>query len=368
MYAQCPQCLTIFTLDAATIALAHGVVGCGECGATFDVTATLCDTLPEEPFETLPLNNPGASPPLLLSAVPHAAPPQSGLFEGVPSEWGVRDGRDASAEADAPPTLDTAMQRIASAGSAGATALPGEAPAHDMPEAERGTGATDEARGFDVRDDDDLEPLDEPPEFDPTNRRYGMEALAELDDDTDAAVGDDTGGDADASPDAAPFRRRPRRRSWLGNRWVLGCLLLAVCLVAQLAWAKRAALARDPHTGPLLRQFCAALHLPPPLASDLSRLSLVSRDVRRHPSAANALMISATLRNDAPFAQPYPVIVITLSNLDDRRIAMRRFRPSEYVRDAEVRRAGIAPGAQTAVVFEVADPGQDAVAFRFAFQ
>lgn len=265
VYTQCPQCLSVFAIDATTIALAHGCVICGECGATFDVTATLCDDLPDEQFDTLLLNEPSAAPPLLLAPVRRAPTPQQGLFEHL----------DADAST---PRLD---------------------------------------------------------------------------------------GEGDGNP----FRRHKRRRdSPLSNRWVVGCIALALLLALQMGWAERTALAHNPSAGPLLRQLCAALHLPTPMVKDLPKLTLLSRDIRRHPSVANALIIAATVRNDATFRQPYPVVSITLSDLNDKRIAMRRFLPTEYLRDAAARTAGLAPGASAALVFEVKDPGQNAVAFEFAFQ
>ncbi len=80
-----------------------------------------------------------------------------------------------------------------------------------------------------------------------------------------------------------------------------------------------------------------------------------------------ALIISATVRNDAEVAEAFPVVEITLSDLDETRIAMRRFQPREYVSDPRNIAAGLAPGATTALVFEVADPGKNAVAFEFKF-
>jgi len=104
-----------------------------------------------------------------------------------------------------------------------------------------------------------------------------------------------------------------------------------------------------------------------PLRHEPAKLELLSRDIRPHPSVANALIISATLRNDAAFAQAFPAVEISLSDLDENRIAMRRFVPQEYLGDARSIAAGLAPGATAALVFEVADPGKNAVAFEFKF-
>jgi len=105
-----------------------------------------------------------------------------------------------------------------------------------------------------------------------------------------------------------------------------------------------------------------------PLIKDTSQLELLSRDVRPDPNAAGALTITATVRNNAAFSQPWPVVVVELNDLDNKPVAMRRFRPSEYMTDPARRDAGIAPGATAVVAFEVADPGRRAVAFQFGFE
>ncbi|HET6555181.1 MAG TPA: MJ0042-type zinc finger domain-containing protein, partial [Dyella sp.] len=54
MYAQCPDCLTVFSLNTETLAQARGEVVCGHCFAEFDALASLSDQLPAEPFHQLP--------------------------------------------------------------------------------------------------------------------------------------------------------------------------------------------------------------------------------------------------------------------------------------------------------------------------
>ncbi len=162
-----------------------------------------------------------------------------------------------------------------------------------------------------------------------------------------------------------PRRRRIRRSDWL---WVLGCALLAVLLAAQLGWAKRVAFIRDPATQAWAMRVCASLDCRLPPIRDIAKLELLSRDIRPDPDAAGALMITATLRNDARFRQPWPIVVVELTDLDNNVVAMRRFRPAEYMPDPARRTTGIAPGTTAAVAFEVADPGKRAVSFHFGFE
>ena len=149
--------------------------------------------------------------------------------------------------------------------------------------------------------------------------------------------------------------------------WRVGIALLVPVLAAQIAYAERHALLRNALARPWLDRACASLGCQLPLQHDADDLVLLSRDVRPHPSVPNALIISATLRNAAKFPQAFPTVEITLADLDEHRIAMRRFLPAEYVGDTRTIAAGLAPGASSALVFEVADPGKNAVAYEFKF-
>ena len=159
-------------------------------------------------------------------------------------------------------------------------------------------------------------------------------------------------------------RARPATRNW---PWTLGATGLLLCLLAQIGYAERAALLDDVHVRTVLDRACDQFGCRLPLRHEPLRLELLSRDIRPHPSVPNALIISATLRNDADFAQAFPAVEISLSDLDENRIAMRRFLPPEYLGDAHGIATGLAPGATAALVFEVADPGKNAVAFEFRF-
>ena len=283
MYTQCPECLSVFSLDAATLAKAHGHVLCGHCGAGFDSLATLTEQLVPEPFVELPVNEPAFEPPCLDLVVYRPRPDPPAVVE------------DEAAH----------------------TAKPAE----------------------------DFSQLVFAPRF----------ARA-----------------ARASEPSKPRRqnRRPRARPSGERRWpwVLACTVLLLLLAIQLAWAERDPLIRNPTIGRWLRGSCAVLGCELPLVAAPQQLQLLASNVQAHPSVANALMISASVRNDAAFAQPYPVLTIALSNAQGQRLAMRRLQPREYLDDSAIRQRGIAPGASTVLLLEVEDPGDKAVAFEFSFE
>lgn len=178
---------------------------------------------------------------------------------------------------------------------------------------------------------------------------------------------------ANKQPEQLPraLDRRKSRRSASGELqwpWVAACLLLLLLLGGQLSWAERDPLIRNPVTGGWLRSTCATLGCRLPLVAAPQRLRLVASNVQAHPSVPNALMISASVRNDAAFTQPYPVLKITLSDAQGQPIAMRRLQPRDYLDDDATLRRGLPPGASTALLIEVADPGAKAVAFDFSFE
>ncbi|SFN32145.1 zinc-ribbon and DUF3426 domain-containing protein [Dokdonella immobilis] len=163
-------------------------------------------------------------------------------------------------------------------------------------------------------------------------------------------------------------RHRRHHRPQHNGRWIVGSLVLTLLLGGEIAWAERDLWINDSSLRPWVESACATLGCRLPLRRDDDLLQLASRDIRPHPSVPGALIISATLQNAADFAQPFPVVEITLSDLDEQRIAMRRFLPGEYISDPRALARGLAPEAKAPLVFEVADPGKSAVAFEFKFE
>jgi hypothetical protein len=163
-------------------------------------------------------------------------------------------------------------------------------------------------------------------------------------------------------PVAAPEFARRRRR---GTRWLwrLLTLLLTLGLGAQLTWIERAALTQSALTRPWLLRTCQILHVPPPQVRDLALLQLGARDIRPHPEVPGALLISATLRNRAPWTQPYPLLEVSLSDLSGKPVAQRVFAPDAYLGSRALAARGLPAGASAAISLEVRDPGRQAVAF-----
>jgi predicted Zn finger-like uncharacterized protein len=162
-------------------------------------------------------------------------------------------------------------------------------------------------------------------------------------------------------------RRAAAARNPGNGGWWFGSFLLALTLSGQIAYAERERLLEDARLRPLLDRACEQLNCRLPMRTAVDSIRLVSREVRPHPDAPKALMISASMVNDASFTQRFPVVEVTLSDLGERAIAKRRFQPAEYLAEAESIERGFPAGATAPLVFEVNDPGQEAVAFEFRF-
>ncbi len=291
MYTQCPECLSVFSLDAQTLAQAHGLVVCGHCSTSFDSLDTLTGQLPPEPFRELPINDQAYQPPRMDLVVYRPKP----LLSAV---------------------VDTAV-----------------------------THENGASRMVADKDEEDFSQLVFAPRF--VRQKVGKESRR------------------------SQRRATRQRKRATGERrwpWVVAGLLLLLALGAQLAWAKRAFLIKDPVAGGWLRAACATLGCDLPLVAAPQQLRLLASNVQAHPSVSGALMISASVRNDAIFAQPFPVLTVTLSDAQGKRIAMRRLQPREYLDDTAILKQGLAPGASAALLLEVEDPGDKAVAFEFGFQ
>lgn len=149
--------------------------------------------------------------------------------------------------------------------------------------------------------------------------------------------------------------------------WSAGIAIASLCLILQLAYLQRNRLTDYPKIGPLVIKACNGIpgcELAP--KRDVSQLQLVSRNVYSHPNVKGALMINAVIVNGANFSQPFPVLLVSMSDIHGKVVAERYFRPAEYLPENSDSR-GMQPGKAVPVSLEVMDPGQNALAFELDF-
>lgn len=156
----------------------------------------------------------------------------------------------------------------------------------------------------------------------------------------------------------------PAQRRW--PAWLaVAALLLSLGLLSLIA--ERDTLAADARWRPWLERTCETLPCTLSPWREPAAMQLMTRDVRPHPSVPGALLISASFRNQAQWAQPWPQLDLTLSDLNGQPIAQRQFQPDQYL-GIGARESLIQPDQTASVTLEVRDPGKQAVAFEFDFR
>ena len=171
-----------------------------------------------------------------------------------------------------------------------------------------------------------------------------------------------------AAPSFARRRRIAADDSASRRRWPIPAAIIGLGLLLALQWllADRARLAADPGWRPVVAAACGVLRCSLPPWHEPSAFVLLERDVRPHPDAAGALRITASFRNDAAWAQAWPDVVLTLSDIDGRPLGTRAFTAAEYLDGAAPSR--LLDSGQGAVIhMDVLEPGPGAVSFAFDF-
>ncbi len=162
-------------------------------------------------------------------------------------------------------------------------------------------------------------------------------------------------------PSAGPFITR-------GTLWLcLAAAALTLALLLQIAVADRARLAADAQWRPRVEGICNWVGCTVPAWHEPAAFHVIAREIRPHPSVPGALLVTASFRNDAKFAQRWPQLQLSLANLDGDSLGLRRFTPREYL-GGEPASALIAPGQSASITLEILDPGKRAVAFGFDFR
>lgn len=159
----------------------------------------------------------------------------------------------------------------------------------------------------------------------------------------------------------------PQRSGWATFGWVLGIFLLLTTMLGQVAWFNRdIILTRYPQFTAVVHQICDRLNCSVIRHKDIKAIKLVNRDIRKHPTYKDALLVNATISNESNTVQPFPLIQLALYDRLGEIISYGEFKPAEYLNDSTSYRT-MQPKSATHFVLELGTITADAVNFEFNF-
>ena len=174
--------------------------------------------------------------------------------------------------------------------------------------------------------------------------------------------------------DVIPPELRAESRQDKARFGFIGTLLLGLAILIsvavgllQYAYYNKDQLVKSPELRPWLQTMCelGGCTLPPP--TDTKLIVLSSKNIFTHPNTSDALMISATIINQASFEQDFPVIELRFENVRGKTIAGRRFHAEEYLDIPKQQLAKMQPDTPVNFNLEIKDPGSEMVSYEFTF-
>jgi predicted Zn finger-like uncharacterized protein len=174
---------------------------------------------------------------------------------------------------------------------------------------------------------------------------------------------------AEAAPAEEPIAEflaeppRPRRGLW-------GALvaLAALVLLAQIAHHFRAEIAAAvPSSRAPLEEACRLLGCEIQLPRQVKLLSIDSYEVRPDPRRDGVIVLTAVIRNRAPFPQEFPALQLTLMDEANRELVSRAVLPREYLNPERLRELlarGIEAGGETALTLHFDASGARATGYE----
>jgi len=123
------------------------------------------------------------------------------------------------------------------------------------------------------------------------------------------------------------FLSKPRSRLW-----AVTAFLLLLLLLAQAIFLFRIELAaRIPTLKPAMVRYCQIMKCSVPLPQKAGMMSIESSELKDDPAHRNQIILIALLRNRAVYAQAFPNLELTLTDLQDNALARRIFKPADYL-------------------------------------
>lgn len=206
----------------------------------------------------------------------------------------------------------------------------------------------------------ELPPVIEPPEQAEAEAPLPVESRRSQDGEEDEllpateTVGESLPAEWESVPATPPARRWP---------WIGGSLALTLAALLQLVFIFRVELAvLAPGLRPALAAGSALLGSPLPYPRKPELIGIEASDLA--PAGAERLLLTAMLKNRAPFEQEYPHLELALTDGQDEALVRKVLAPADYLPTGQPPPAGFAARTELAVKLTIEAPGVPAVGYR----
>lgn len=153
------------------------------------------------------------------------------------------------------------------------------------------------------------------------------------------------------------------KKNRLGWLWTLAVLVLLLALAVQLIFYMRDRLASNyPELRPHLAQMCEALDCVLSLPKDTRQVVILGSDLQTEETGG--LNLEITLANRAAHPMAWPVLELTLTDVEDQPLARRMFAPSEYLPSSSMEAAGIQARTEVPFKLQLQNKGLKAAGYR----
>ena len=412
MYTQCPDCSTVFRVTAEALRIAQGDVRCGVCSTTFNALENLSEkaftALPEgeapAPDDSMTVEElPGGenielSGPVELTVVPEVPVAEAPMPEPEakpPAQADPDDEQRAMEFHGDAADLDRLF--VVESATIARFAPPEAAEAQAEPDTVIDLDSTDEhpILVLDERDETPGEPVVEaivletpepkapfptllpslPPVSSPatpmtipastTRPPAGGHAAPRIliPDEMRKRLAEEAEARAAAAAMFEPDQAETE--PFLSQRWpwFAGVAALALLLVLQVLHSQRNDLVRSPTLGPTVARAYAFFGVPLMAPTDLAAYELRQWGAASDPNEANRLMLRASIVNRATYAQPLPLLRLSLQDRFGGTLHLRDIAPPDYLPGA----GGdglLGPGERADALIRIVDPGPEVVGFE----
>ncbi len=156
-------------------------------------------------------------------------------------------------------------------------------------------------------------------------------------------------------------------QSGIRSKIILTSISLLLVVVFFQIWTNRQAIAWNDTWGSMMKTVCNALPCKLKPKRAVNEIKLLQRQFSPHQEKEKTLDVKVLLINQAKFAQPYPVIKIIFSDKNGKEVAVKRFKPSNYLRNRS-KKEFMPSNAEVHIQFDTKTPHPDALGFEFIFE